>query len=103
MNADSMEARYAVSIELRNLLRIRRSLNRIRRECMAGKGDRVIDTPRGKYTSRELLLMAEEAFTNSVQRVCRERRRLFCAAPPAMPKVGAGVSHGGTRALERGR
>ncbi len=72
--------RRAVAMEIHNLLAIRRSLNRFRRELKEGKSPQEkLPTARGHIPRGMLLAYAETAFKHGVRNACFARRALFRA------------------------
>ena len=76
--------RRVIAVELQNLLRIRRSMSRLRREIDQGlPTSGLIRTARGEMTRGMLLVYAEAAFMNGLRNVCAARRVLFRLQNPA--------------------
>jgi hypothetical protein len=72
--------RRAIALEIHNLLAIRRSLARFRREIREGKSpNERVPTARGHVPRGMLLAYAETAFKHGVRNVCFARRALFRA------------------------
>lgn len=70
--------RRVIAVELHNLLRIRRSLAKLRRELREGRSaSEMVRTARGAMTRAMLLAYAEAAFMNGLRSVCAARRVLF--------------------------
>lgn len=76
--------RRAVAMEIHNLLAIRRSLRRFRRELMDGKSAKeLLPTARGHISRGMLMAYAETAFKHAVRNTCFARRALFRAVHEA--------------------
>jgi len=72
--------RRAVALEVHNLLAIRRSLTRFRRELKEGRpASEAVPTARGPIPRGMLLAYAETAFKHGMRNVCIARRALFRA------------------------
>lgn len=70
--------RRIIAVELQNLLRVRRSMNRLRQELAIGlPASGMIRTARGHMTRGMLLQYAQAAFLNGLKNVCVARRVLF--------------------------
>lgn len=79
--------RRAVAMEILNLLAIRRSLNRFRRELKEGKSPQEkLPTARGHIPRGMLLAYAETAFKHGVRNACFARRALFRAEHECGPE-----------------
>lgn len=70
--------RRVIAVEITNLLSLRRSMRRLRRELAAGRSPaEMVRTPRGDIPRGMLLRYAEVSFTLSLAKVCAARRVLF--------------------------
>lgn len=70
--------RRVIAVEIRNLLTLRRSMGRLRRELAAGRSPaEMVRTPRGDIARGMLLKYAEVSFGLGVAKVCAARRVLF--------------------------
>lgn len=70
--------RRVIAVEIKNLLSLRRSMRRLRRELAAGRSPaEMVRTPRGDIPRGMLLSYAEVSFGHSIAKVCVARRVLF--------------------------
>jgi hypothetical protein len=70
--------RRVIAVEIKNMLHLRRSMRRLRREIAAGRSAaEMVRTPRGDISRGILLRYAEVSFGLSVARACAARRVLF--------------------------
>ena len=84
--------RRAIALELKNLLAIRRTMARLRRELAAGRpADELLITARGKLSRGTLLAYAQTAYRFSLRNVCLSRRVLFQKQHGAGATPGAAV------------
>lgn len=82
--------RRVIAVEVRNLLILRRSMGRLRRELAAGRSPaEMVRTPRGDIARGMLLKYAEVSFSLGMAKVCAARRVLFRrAVQEAAPAQG---------------
>ena len=77
-------ARRVIAVEIKNLLSLRRSMRRLRKELAVGRSPaEMVRTPRGDIPRGMLLRYAEVSFGSGVARVCAARRVLFRNAAEA--------------------
>lgn len=85
MNKTNIAARRLVAIKLIEQRRILGELRKLRRSTTPANEKMIVATPIGGMSRKALLNMAEKAYMNSVQSVCRARREVFWGvAPPAL-------------------
>lgn len=70
--------RRVIAVEIANMLSLRRTMKRLRRELEAGRpAAEMLRTPRGDIPRYMLLRFAEVSFGIGLKRVCAARRVLF--------------------------
>lgn len=86
--------RRVIAVEIKNLLSLRRSMRRLRRELATGRSpSEMVRTPRGDISRIMLLRYAELSFRNGLVKVCAARRVLFrlqLSADVGMEQPGTG-------------
>ena len=76
--------RRVIAVEIGNMLSLRRTMKRLRRELDAGRpAAEMLRTPRGDIPRYMLLRFAEVSFGIGLKRVCAARRVLFRMAAKA--------------------
>ncbi len=76
MNKNSQE-RKRIAFEIAKMLRVRRNMNRMRRELLQHGSESVIRTPLGNLTRQNVLNGCEMIYAQSLIRISEARRAAF--------------------------
>lgn len=85
MSAAIREARKLVAFELKSLLRVRRSVRKLRRDTHVHNASEQVQTILGRMSRGQVLATSEDLFALYVKRVCLARRALFIEVEAGEP------------------